>query len=189
MTAVSMEGLVASHLDLVERAFAECRPDLERAATLLMGVLQAGNKVLLCGNGGSAADCQHMAAEIVGRFEKERRGLPAIALTTDTSVLTALGNDYGFDSIFARQVEAIARPGDLLWGFSTSGRSPNVLRALAAAEDRGCHTLAFTGTAPNPAMEIAECTVGVPSDVTARVQEVHLLFGHMLCAEIDRRFS
>ena len=147
--------------------------------------LQSGNKILFCGNGGSAADAQHLAAELVGRFKKERRSLAAVALTTDTSILTAVANDYGYEEVFARQVEGIGRSGDVFIGISTSGNSPNVVKAAEVARDTGMHTVAFTGEGGGKLAEICDVCLDIPSDVTARIQEMHILAGHMLCELIE----
>ena len=144
-----------------------------------------GGKVLICGNGGSAADSQHIAAEFVGRYEKERRSLPSIALTTDTSILTAVGNDWEFSEVFARQVRALARVGDIVIGISTSGRSPNVLRALEAARERGAITVAFTGAKPGPIARAADLCFFAPSESTPRVQELHVLGWHGVCEIVE----
>jgi D-sedoheptulose 7-phosphate isomerase len=184
MTA-DIDALFADHAALVERTRVECAGAIAQAATALVQTLAGGNRVLLCGNGGSAADCQHMAAEIVGRFESARPGLPAQSLCTDSSVLTSLGNDFGFEAIFARQVQALGRPGDLLWAYSTSGRSANVLQAATAAKAQGMRVLALTGAGPNALSQRAEISICVPSNITARTQEMHGLIGHMLCAAVD----
>lgn len=147
--------------------------------------IEDGGTVFLCGNGGSAADCQHIAAELVGRFKKERRGYPAVALTTDTSILTAVGNDYGFENVFSRQVEALVRNGDVLLCFSTSGNSDNVINAARAAKDRRAVVLAFTGHDGGKLARVADVTLRVASDDTARVQECHILAGHALCEMIE----
>ncbi|MFN3814200.1 MAG: D-sedoheptulose 7-phosphate isomerase [Aquificaceae bacterium] len=148
--------------------------------------LKTGNKLLLFGNGGSAADAQHIAAELVGRFERERKGLPAIALTTDSSALTALSNDYGFETVFERQVEALCIPGDVVIGITTSGNSPNVIRGLAKAYNMGATTVAFAGKEGGKVVEIAHYSFVVPSYSTARVQECHITLGHVLCEIIER---
>lgn len=148
-------------------------------------VVQSGKKVLLCGNGGSAADAQHIAAEFTGRFVKERRALAAIALTTDTSALTAIGNDYGFDMIFKRQVEALAQPGDMVIGISTSGNSINVLNALDAAKKMGCLTVGLTGKSGGNFITSCDMFINVPSYTTARIQEAHILIGHIICDYLD----
>lgn len=158
------------------------------ATEMLFAALSNDNKVLACGNGGSAADCQHFAAELVGRFERERPGLPAIALTTDTSILTAVGNDYDFDSIFAKQVRALGQPGDVLLAISTSGNSANVLAAVEAAHERDMSVVALTGKGGGMlGQQIGELDVHicVPHERTARIQEVHLLTIHCLCDGID----
>ena len=159
-------------------------------AILNLGILIAkrlrmGNKVLICGNGGSAADAQHFAAEIVGRFEKERKGYPAIALTTDTSALTAIGNDYGFEHIFSRQVEALGRKGDILIGISTSGNSQNVINAVEVAKDLGIFTVGFLGKDGGKLKNIVDTAFVVNHQKTARIQEVHLTLEHAICNIID----
>jgi D-sedoheptulose 7-phosphate isomerase len=151
--------------------------------------LKKGNKILLCGNGGSAADAQHIAAELTGRYKTERMALPAIALTTDTSALTAIGNDYGYDIIFSRQVEALARPGDMLIGISTSGNSQNVLNAFQSARNIGCATMALSGRDGGRMKSAADFNLIVPSDNTPRIQEMHILIGHIICQAIDDSFS
>ena len=145
-----------------------------------------GKKVLWCGNGGSAADSQHLAAELMGRFRRERRGLPSIALTTDTSILTAIGNDYGYEKVFQRQVEALCVKGDVLVGISTSGNSKNVCGALETARQMGAFTVAFTGEGGGLMARIAEVTLRIASKDTARIQEGHILCGHMLCDWIEQ---
>jgi len=152
----------------------------------MSAAVTAGKKILWCGNGGSAADAQHLAAELVGRFRRERRGLPSIALSTNTSILTAIGNDYGYEYTFRRQVEALCVAGDVLVGISTSGNSRNVCLALEAARDLGAFTIAFTGQGGGTASGIAALTLRVPSQETPRIQEAHILCGHMLCDWIER---
>ena len=141
------------------------------------------------GNGGSAADAQHIAAELVGRYINERRGLPAIALTTDTSILTAVGNDYGYDNIFSRQVEALARPVDVVVGYSTSGNSANIYNAISLAKTIGCHCVALTGATGGKLAGVADSCIRVPSAETPRIQEAHAFIGHMLCDYVDRAFA
>ena len=160
-------------------------PDLEQMADVCRDAIRNGNKILFCGNGGSAADSQHLAAEFVGRFVKERQGLPAIAFTTDTSILTAIGNDYGYEDVFRRQVEALGREGDVLVGISTSGNSANVVKAFEQARKQGLKILALTGAKDSKMSELADVTIKVPSPVTARVQECHIMIGHMICEYID----
>ena len=147
--------------------------------------LRDGKKIFWMGNGGSAADSQHLAAEIVGRFVKERKGLPSIALTTDTSILTAIGNDYGYEHIFRRQIEALCQAGDLVVGISTSGNSPNVVLAIETAKELGAYTVGFTGEAGGRLAELCDVTLRMPSKKTARIQECHILVGHILCECID----
>ena len=147
--------------------------------------LRAGGRVLVFGNGGSAADAQHFAAELIGRYVRERSPLPAIALTTDTSALTAIGNDYGFDEVFARQVRGLAGSSDLVLGITTSGRSENVLRGLAAARARGAFTAGLTGASSGRLPEVADLVLAVPSTVTARIQEGHILILHLVCEILD----
>ncbi len=172
------------HLDLV-KAVAAQQEQLERIAQAMSQTLADGHRILWCGNGGSAADSQHLAAEIVGRFRRERRGMPSIALTTDTSILTAVGNDYGFDAIFSRQVEALGQPGDLLVGISTSGNSRNVVAALEVARAQHLRTVGFTGEGGGRMASLCDHLFAVPSRDTARVQEMHLFAGHMLCDWIE----
>jgi D-sedoheptulose 7-phosphate isomerase len=150
--------------------------------------LKRGCRILVCGNGGSAADAQHFAAELTGRYVKERRALAGIALTVDTSALTAIGNDYGFDRVFARQVEALGRPGDLLVGISTSGNSPNVIRAVAAAKDLGLRTVGLLGRDGGQLKDLVDDSLVVPSQVTARIQEIHMMTYHFWCEAIDSHF-
>lgn len=147
--------------------------------------LRKGNKILLCGNGGSAADSQHLAAEFVGRFQKERKGLSAIALTVDTSILTAVGNDYGYEYVFSRQVEALAKPGDVLIGISTSGNSENVVQAIKLAKSMGVYTVGMTAIGGGKMAEICDQCIAVPVNVTARAQEMHILIGHIICELVD----
>ena len=158
---------------------------LDAAATIIEA-LRAGGKLLLFGNGGSAADAQHVAAELVGRFQRERAAMAAIALTTDTSVLTSIGNDYAFDRVFARQVEALGRKGDVAFGISTSGASPNVVAALVAARALGLQTIALTGRDGGAVGRAAAIHVNVPSESTARVQEVHRTLLHVMCDVVER---
>jgi D-sedoheptulose 7-phosphate isomerase len=161
-------------------------PQLERAAAMVRETVLAGGTLFFCGNGGSAADAQHMATEYVIRYLRNRRALPAIALTTDTSLLTAAGNDFGFETVFARQVEALAKPGDLLIIHSTSGKSPNVLRAAEAARAKGVAVLAFSARDGGPLRELADHNVIVPTERTDRAQEIHLCVEHMICDLVER---
>lgn len=162
---------------------------LARAAGAVIASFSSGGKILLCGNGGSAADSQHIAAEFVGRFQKERRALPAIALTTDTSILTSLSNDYSYDIIFARQVEALGNKGDVLIGISTSGNSSNVVKAFEQARRQGLVTVAFSGRDGGVVARAADIAVVVPAQKTARVQEAHITFFHALCEIVEDEFA
>lgn len=158
---------------------------LEQAARVLIEKFASGSKIFICGNGGSAADAQHFAAELTGRFERERRALPAIALTTDTSAITAIGNDYGFDFIFSRQLEALARPGDLLVAISTSGNSLNVLKAVEYAKKNHITTIGLLGRDGGQLGRQVDVAVVVPSGRTARIQEMHILIVHIWCELLD----
>lgn len=176
--------LILNHVEVIR--------DLESQVSLitkigeqLIETLSSDRQIFLCGNGGSAADSQHIAAELVARFKKERRGLPAIALTTDTSTLTAIGNDYGYEKIFSRQIEALAKKDDVLVGISTSGNSPNVVEAVRVASMRGLKTIGLTGGTGGILKTLCDVVLVVPSDVTARIQEAHILLGHMWCEFID----
>ena len=175
---------ITDHLDVVKGITVQ-QELLEKIALAMVEALGKGNKILWCGNGGSAADSQHLAAEIVGRFRRERRGLPSVALTTDSSILTAVANDYGFEAVFSRQVEALGNPGDLLVGISTSGNSQNVVQALEVAKEIGITTVGFTGEGGGRMASLADFLFAVPSRDTARVQEAHILAGHMLCDWIE----
>jgi len=159
------------------------------AALLIMGCLRNGGKVLFFGNGGSAADAQHLAAELVGRFVRERAGLPAIALTTDSSILTAVGNDYGFEQVFARQIQALGRPGDVAVAISTSGNSANVLEGVKEARKRNLKTIGLTGKDGGTLAQQADVAITIPSTSTARIQECHIAIGHLFCELVDADFS
>ena len=167
---------------------AEHAADLERAVDLVAAAVGGGHKLLLFGNGGSAADAQHIAAEFVGRFRRERRALPAIALTTDTSALTSIANDYGYDEVFARQVRALGGSGDVALALSTSGRSPSVLRAVEACRELGVATIGLTGGDGGPLAAGVDVSLRVSaSTLAARIQETHILVGHVLCELVDRQ--
>ena len=178
-----------AHLETINAVMGSMEASLEDASKLIVEALKCGNKVLLCGNGGSAADAQHIAAELTGRYKSERRGLPAIALTTDTSALTAISNDYGYARVFDRQVEALANHGDLLIGISTSGNSDNIISALGTAKELGCTTLGLSGRDGGKMNDLCDVNLVVPSDDTPRIQEMHILFGHILCQIVDDNFS
>lgn len=187
MTSLFLDN-VAQHLEVMRRLPA-LQADVERAGSLLAATLRAGNKILVCGNGGSAADAQHLASELTGRFIHDRKPLAAIALSTDSSALTCIGNDYGFDEVFSRQVQALARPGDCLVGISTSGRSPNVLRAADAAKAAGAQVIGLLGRDGGPLLAECDAAIVAPSDVTARIQEVHILVIHTLCGLIEQQLG
>lgn len=162
-------------------------PEVASAGLRVRTALEKGGKILICGNGGSAADSQHMAAEFVGRFVKERQSLPALALTVDTSLLTAVGNDYGFDCVFSRQVEGLGQEGDVLIAISTSGNSANVVKAVKTAKEKGIYVIALTGENGGLLAKESDLCLAVPSQVTARIQEMHIMIIHMICevAEAD----
>ncbi|MEK6280463.1 MAG: D-sedoheptulose 7-phosphate isomerase [Acidobacteriota bacterium] len=182
-----LRSSLEEHLDAIRALLNSKLGEIEQAGRLILQTLEAGNKVLFCGNGGSAADAQHLAAELVGRYERHRRAYPAIALTTDTSALTAISNDYGYEGVFARQVEALAVSGDLLIAISTSGQSLNVIKAAEQARAVGCKTIALSGCAGEPLASLCDLAVVVPSNRTSRVQEAHITIGHLWCEMIDAR--
>ena len=172
------QALLKTHLGLIEKA-----------AKLIFECLKSGHKVLFFGNGGSASDSQHLAAEFVGRYEKERRGLPSIALTTDTSILTAVANDYGFERIFERQIEALGNKGDIAFGISTSGNSKNVLLGIQKAKALSLNTIGFSGRNGGELNKAVDLSIVVPSEKTARIQESHIMIGHILCERVDELWT
>lgn len=174
----------AEVISIIER---ELTDRIAAAVETTVAALRAGNKLLVMGNGGSAADAQHFVAEIVGRFKMERKALPAIALTTDTSILTAIGNDYGYDLVFKRQVEAHARPGDVVVGISTSGNSPNVLQALTLAREMGCRTMGLLGKDGGAIKGVSDIDLTVRYDDTPRVQEGHITIIHIICDLVEKK--
>lgn len=178
----------SSHLETINNVIGSMENDIETASIIIVDALKNGNKILLCGNGGSAADAQHIAAELTGRYKTERRGLPGIALTTDTSAITAIGNDYGYDRVFDRQVESLANKGDVIIGISTSGNSKNVVSALKLGQELGCKTVGLTGRDGGAMNDVCDINLVVPSDNTPRIQEMHILFGHTICQIIDNNF-
>jgi len=157
------------------------------AIDFIIEALRSGNTIMFCGNGGSAADAQHLAAELIGRYKLDRAPLPALALTVDTSALTAIANDYSFDDIFARQVRGIGRANDVLIAISTSGTSPNVLRAIEAAREKGITTIGLTGQSGGRMRQLCDICVSVPSDQTNHIQEMHIAIGHMICGVVEQR--
>lgn len=179
---------LAAHRSAAER-LPEILPELEKLSGAIIDCLNAGRKVLFFGNGGSAADAQHLAAEFVIRYRINRRSLPALALTTDTSMLTACGNDFGFDTVFSRQIEGLANAGDIAIGITTSGNSANVLAGLEAAKAKGCVTVSFTAESGGKAAALADIAIKAPSPITAHAQECHMIVGHILCEMVDQAFA
>jgi len=174
----------------IKRTLADTQADrILQLAEAVIRTLESGGKIFFCGNGGSAADSQHLAAELLGRYKRDRKGLPAMALSTDTSVLTSVGNDFGFEAVFSRQVEALGKAGDLLIGISTSGKSTNVMQALKKARDMGLTTVAFLGKAITAMDSLADIAIHVPSPETARIQEGHITIGHIVCVIVESRFA
>jgi D-sedoheptulose 7-phosphate isomerase len=176
-----------AHIETAKK-MEELLPLVVSAAELCLASLKDGGKILICGNGGSAADSQHIAAELSGRFKKERKALAGIALTTDTSDLTAIGNDYGFEYVFSRQVEALAKEEDTLIAISTSGNSKNVINAIEAAKKIGCKIVTLTGKDGGKMKDLGDVNIVIPSSDTPRIQEMHIMVGHMICAFIDEYF-
>lgn len=185
MSKKIIEDEFCAHIEVAKNSFEYLQSNIEKAGAICVEALQNEKKILLFGNGGSAADAQHIAAELTGRYKRERKGLPGIALTTDTSALTAIGNDYGFDRIFDRQVEALAQAGDVLVGISTSGNSRNVINALKLGRQQGCLTIGLTGRDGGVMNEVCDVNLVVPSNDTPRIQEIHILIGHTICQIID----
>ena len=184
-----IEARLTESIRTKERVLKTLVPVIDRVARLLIESLEAGHKILIFGNGGSAADSQHIAAELVGKLMVKRRALPAIALTTDTSNLTALANDFGYDAVFQRQVEALGQSGDVAIGISTSGHSPNVLSAIRTAREKGLKTVALTGRDGGTLAGQVDCSITIPSDSTQRIQEAHITIGHILCEIIEAHFA
>ena len=183
-----LREVIEEHSRVLEKTLASQLQAFEKSAEMAEECLHNGGKILIFGNGGSAADAQHFAAELVGRFEQDRQGLPAMALTVNTSSLTAVANDYGFDNVYARQVEALARPGDLAIAISTSGESKNVVAAVRAAQDAECKVVGMTGASGGALAEAADVVIAVPSETVARIQEVHEICLHALAGWLERRF-
>lgn len=185
----TIEFEFSEHLKTAQATLEYIADPLEIAAKLCIDSLQNGGKILIFGNGGSAADAQHIAAELVGRYKVERKGLPAIALTTDTSALTSIGNDYGYSHVFDRQVEALANKGDVAIGISTGGSSGNVISALKLARNLGCKTIGFSGRDGGEMNALCNINLVVPAEDTPRIQEMHIVIGHTICQIIDLEFS
>jgi D-sedoheptulose 7-phosphate isomerase len=184
----SFADQLADHVRVVQ-GLAACEPVLGRVADRLIALFRAGGRLFLAGNGGSAADAQHIAAELTGRFKRQRAALPAIALTTDTSALTAIGNDFSFEQIFARQVEALLRTGDALWVLSTSGNSPNILAAITAARRQGGLVIGFSGRSGGRLAGVCDELLCVPHERSDRIQEAHLLAYHYVCDRVEAAFA
>ena len=185
MTVERVVEMFKSSIAAKQALTAEDYAAVQAMADAVVLALRTGGKVLFLGNGGSAADAQHLAAELVGRFAKERAALPALALSVNTSILTAIGNDYGYDRVFERQLEALARPGDVVVGISTSGNSPNVLKAIERAKAMGCRTIGMTGRKGGKLAGMVDICFRAPSDDTPRIQEVHITAGHIMCALVE----
>jgi D-sedoheptulose 7-phosphate isomerase len=188
-TARPIASSLSEHIGVLRAVAENLGPEIDGCAEILLDTVRSGRKVLVCGNGGSAADAQHIAAEFVGRYETERKALPAIALTTDTSALTALANDYSFERIFARQIDALGNEGDCLIAISTSGNSPNVIAAVMAARGRGCKVIGMTGKGGKKLASLSDACIMVPSDRTARIQEAHITIAHIWCELVDREMA
>lgn len=186
MDIQSIQAEIKEHIEVGQKALKTLPPSLLESAQAMSNALARGNKILICGNGGSAADSQHFAAELTGRYKRERKGLYAIALSTDTSALTAIGNDYGYEFVFSRQVEALAREGDILVGISTSGNSKNVINALEAANRLNCITVALSGRDGGIMKSLCDYNLIAPSQDTPRIQEIHILCIHILCELIEK---
>ena len=184
---VRLQAESRSHVRVLQQTISRCSPVIVKLVECITDCFLRGNKLLVCGNGGSAADAQHVAAEFVNRFRFDRGALPAIALTTDTSILTSVGNDHAFEFIFSRQVEALGRKGDVLVGISTSGRSASVLKALKIARERGLTTIGFTGAKGRKTMEpVCDRCLSIPSADTARIQECHEFIWHVICGMVEQ---
>lgn len=184
-----VEKTIKQHIEVFEKVLSDNKEQIENCANLLFETFKKGKKILIFGNGGSAADAQHIAAEFVGRYETERVALPAIALTTDTSALTAIANDYDFERIFSRQVEALAAEGDCMIAISTSGNSPNVISAVMSAREKGCRVIGMTGIKGKKLASLCDEALLIPSERTARIQEAHITIAHIWCEMIDKLIS
>jgi len=185
----AIENSISQHIEVFNKILETQQPLIKEISKIILETLKDNKKILICGNGGSAADAQHIAAEFTGRYESDRKALPAIALTTDTSALTAIANDFGFEEIFTRQVKALGRKGDLLIALSTSGNSPNVISAVMTARELGLKTFGLTGAGGKKLASLCDICLLVPSLRTARIQEAHITIGHILCEIVDGEFS
>ncbi|MGA2916874.1 MAG: SIS domain-containing protein [Sedimentisphaerales bacterium] len=179
---------IAMHRKMLDKFEADCTGIIEKTAKTIINCFEKAGTVYICGNGGSAADAQHIAGELIGRFLKERKSLPAVALSTDTSVITAVANDYGFENIFARQVEGLVKKGDCLWAISTSGSSPNVIKAAALAKKRGAKIVAFTGRKNSRLEKISDLCLCCENEKTFAVQEMHQIAYHIICGLVESHF-
>jgi len=185
-----LKSNILKQIDDLKTLLSLLNPDqIEKAALKIIQALENGNTIFFAGNGGSAADAQHLAAEFVGRFLRARNGLPAIALTTDTSALTAIANDFGYDQVFSRQLDALGKSGDVFVGISTSGNSKNVITAIEIAKQKQIQVIAFTGNKGGNMAELADIHLNIPTPVTARIQECHILMGHIICDLADEHFA
>ncbi len=187
MTISVLLGLL-EHQEVIEKVKNHLLDEVELIGYKCKNAIELGCTIFFMGNGGSAADSQHLAAELVGRFYKERKGLPAIALTTDTSILTAVGNDYGYEEVFSRQIEALTKPNDIVFGLSTSGNSSNIIKAIDKAKKSGAITIGLTGNDGGQLKEICDHCLIIPSNNTARIQEAHILIGHIICEIIEEEY-
>ncbi|MBN2299247.1 MAG: SIS domain-containing protein [Deltaproteobacteria bacterium] len=178
-----IRNVIKQNIELHENLY-DITKTIAAAAEMMNQCITAGGKIMFAGNGGSAADAQHLAAELVNRFLKQRKPLPGLALSTDTSIITAIGNDFSFDDVFSKQVQALGRKGDILFGISTSGNSGNIIKAFDAARNLTISTIALIGAGGKIA-DLADCTIAVPSSITPRIQEAHILIGHILCEIIE----
>lgn len=184
----AIEKIFKDSIAVKERALKTNTDAIEKAVLLIIQSLKSGGKVIFFGNGGSAADSQHLAAEFIGRFQKERKALASIALTTDSSIITALSNDYHFDKIFARQIEGLGKPGDVAFGISTSGNSKNVIEGVKQAKSMKLSVITMTGNDGGLLSKLSDVSLNVPSNVTARIQESHLCIGHAICELVEQQF-
>ncbi|RFZ84798.1 SIS domain-containing protein [Mucilaginibacter terrenus] len=183
-----IDSVFQDHIEVAQATLAQLKGTIEKVCQVVIDCSKRGNKVLLFGNGGSAADAQHIAAEFVGRFVKERRSLPAIALTTDTSAITAIANDYGYERVFERQVAGLAVKGDVIIGLSSSGNSLSVINGLIKGRELGCKTIGLSGQRGGNMNQHCDLNIVIPSNTTARIQEMHILIGHIICETIDDVF-
>jgi D-sedoheptulose 7-phosphate isomerase len=189
MTEKILRGNIERSIEVHNRLIAACLPSMTAAADVLLQAYQTGRKALFFGNGGSAADAQHLATEFLGRYLLDRRPIPAVALHTDSSVMTAIANDYGYDQVFSRQLQALALPGDVAVAISTSGNSPSVVEAVIAARKMGLHTIGLTGASGGRLKGLVDTLIAIPSDETPRIQECHILVGHALCDVVEQAIA